>query len=89
MPTGFSYNSGSITGMPPGATYDDGDATKLVFTVPTDAVNGTGSFTATFDVTNDFASDGTSTFNVEAKAVEKLKKRQPSVSFAKRAKAVH
>src|SRR3546814_14442873 len=70
MPAGFSYVSGTITGLPTGATVDDTNPTKLVFTVPTDAANGTDSFDVTFAVTNTGAADGAAQFEVEARTVE-------------------
>src|SRR5690606_28817510 len=68
MPLGFSYASGTITGLPTGATFDDTNPTKIVFTVPSEGANGTGSFSVTLAVTNDGADDGVAQFEVEARA---------------------
>src|SRR3546814_3643870 len=70
-PAGFTR--GSVVGiLPPGVTVSSNDGTTLVLSVDSDddGQAGVGSFTATFEVTNNSAADGAAQFDAEAKAVE-------------------
>src|SRR5690606_33472026 len=71
-PTGFALG-GVIGELPAGVTIQSANATTVVLAVDSkdgDGQDGVGSFSVTFEVTNDGADDGVAQFEAEAKAVE-------------------